>query len=83
MSETKAVVNPMHFSLKFIKQISIERKLNPQDVITMMKYDVLTPRQLSAITGRDVKTINNLIRENRIDPEKGLNDIYTFRCMFL
>ena len=52
--------------------------MDPKIVIKTMAANVITVKQLSNITGRDVNTIGNLVRLNRKSKYEGLTGVYPF-----
>lgn len=65
-------------SSQFIKEVSDKRNLKLDDIQVMLKANVLTPMQLARIVNRDINTINNLIRVNRMDDNSGLTEAYPY-----
>lgn len=61
-----------------IRRIANIRNLEREDVKKMMSCNVMTPVQLSVIANKDVRTINNMVRDNRADSTKGLTEAYPF-----
>jgi len=82
-------VEKLNLTLDMIRKISNARNLNPQTVIKVLKYNVLTPGQLGFITGRSVSTINNLVANDMLavtypypDDKRGPKFILVdYKCM--
>jgi hypothetical protein len=71
--------------IPFVVQLAMFREMEQKDVFDMLKWNILTPVQLSCLTGKEISTIENMTRprfqdvDGKMVPVSKLQVVYPWR----